>query len=100
MGERRRDQTPDVHLPHALRPLPGVQGMVLNKAEGSPSAAWCARSITAAIWGSATAHNADTDLTGEKVRSYPATGWAGRRDSFAIAADNSRSSVGTRPCWA
>jgi hypothetical protein len=34
MGERGRDQAADVDLPHAVRPLPGVQYMVLNKAEG------------------------------------------------------------------
>jgi len=36
-------------------------------------AAWWACSICAAIGGSATAHNVDTDFTGESVRSKPAT---------------------------
>jgi hypothetical protein len=38
-------------------------------ANESLTAAWCARSITAATAGSATAHNVDTDFTGENVRS-------------------------------
>jgi hypothetical protein len=42
-------------------------------AKASVTAARWARSITAATAGSATAHNVDTDFTGENVRSYPAT---------------------------
>jgi hypothetical protein len=39
----------------------------------SLTAAWWARSITAATAGSATAHKVETDFTGENVKSYPAT---------------------------
>ena len=35
----------------------------------SATAARCARSIAAAVLGSATAHNVETDFTGENVRS-------------------------------
>jgi hypothetical protein len=38
-------------------------------ANASLIAAWWARSITAATAGSATAHNVETDFTGENVRS-------------------------------
>ena len=49
-------------------------------ASASVTAAQCAASITVAVCRSAIAHNEDTDFTGEKVRSYPATGVAGGRD--------------------
>jgi hypothetical protein len=100
MGERGRDEAADVDLRTPCEPSRAYKASFSTNRRASPTAAWWARSIAAAIWGSATAHNADTDLTGEKVRSYPATGCAGRRESFAIAADNSRSSIGTRPCSA
>ena len=40
-----------------------------RKVNASPTAAWWARSIAAAVARSATAHSADTLFTGEKVRS-------------------------------
>ena len=46
---------------------------------------------------SAIAHNADTLLTGEKVRSYPATAVVAGRECFAMVAANSRASSGSRP---
>ena len=39
----------------------------------SATACWWHRSMTAASPGSANAHSADTDFTGENVRSNPAT---------------------------
>jgi hypothetical protein len=48
--------------------------------------------------GSATAHRVDTDLTGEKVRSYPATAVVRGFDSSATAPASSRASAGKRPC--
>ncbi len=44
---------------------------------------------------SARAHSADTDFTGEKVRSHPDTGVAGGRDIRAMKPVNSRA-FGTR----
>ena len=34
MGERCRNQTLDVHLPHTSGPLPGEQGMLLDEDQG------------------------------------------------------------------
>jgi hypothetical protein len=69
VGERDGDQASDIDLPDSLRAGSGEQGMLSMKAKASLIAAWWARSITAATAGSATAHNADTDFTGENVRS-------------------------------
>ena len=68
------------------------------KVSASCTAARCAFSICAAMCGSATAHNVETDLTGEKVRSKPATIWVRGRDCLAIMAAISRASIGSRPC--
>jgi hypothetical protein len=70
------------------------------KLSASPTAAWCARSMTAATAGSATAHSVETDFTGENVKSYPATVCARGRELFAICAANSAASIGARPCSA
>ena len=43
--------------------------LVSMKSSASLIAAWWARSITAAVFGSAIAHSVETLLTGEKVRS-------------------------------
>jgi hypothetical protein len=43
--------------------------MPLDERQGVLDRGLMARSITAATGGSATAHKADTDFTGEKVRS-------------------------------
>ena len=70
------------------------------KSNASLIAAWCARSITAAVFGSASAHSTETLLTGEKVRSYPATAFVLGRECLAIVAASSRASAGSRPCSA
>ncbi len=62
------------------------------------TAAVCALSTRAAVAGSATAHNADTLLTGENVRSYPATVPEVGLEYRAIAPASSRASWGGRPC--
>ena len=45
------------------------QDRLARQASASATAAWCAASIRAATSGGARAHSAETDLTGEKVRS-------------------------------
>ncbi len=52
--------------------------------------------MTAAIDGSASAHSADTDFTGENVRSKPATAVVCGRDSRATSPASSRASWGSR----
>ena len=52
------------------------------------------------MWGSATAHNADTDFTGEKVRSQPATDCGLGLECLAIVPATSRASAGGRQCSA
>jgi hypothetical protein len=64
------------------------------------TAAWWARSITAATAGSATAHNVDTDFTGENVRSNPATVCVRGRESFRDLPGQLPSINGSRPCSA
>jgi hypothetical protein len=66
---RGRDQAGHVDLPDPVPPLPGEQCVAFVEVQrilhGSPVRLLdlCSRC------GSATAHNVDTDLTGEKVRS-------------------------------
>ena len=67
--EGARDQALDVDLPDALRPGPAEQGMLLDEGQRVLWAAWWACSIAAATALSATAHNVDTDFTGENVKS-------------------------------
>ena len=61
------------------------------------AAAWAA-STWPATSGGASAHSAETDFTGLKVRSYPATGTCAGRDAAARKPVSSASSRGGRPC--
>ena len=90
----------DVDLADPVGARPGEQGVLLDEASASATASWWARSIGAAIRGSAIAHRVDTDLTGEKVRSNPATAVVLGRECFAIVPASSRASIGSRPCSA
>ena len=62
------------------------------------TAASCAASTWRATSGAASAHSADTDFTGLKVRSYPATGVCAGFDAVATKPVSSVSSRGGRPC--
>ena len=68
-----------------------------NHATASWTAARCAASICSATSSGATAHSADTDFTGENVRSYPATAVVACREIRARYPARSRSSTGARP---
>jgi len=60
------------------------------------TAAWCAATIwSATSWG-AIAHSAETLLTGENVRSYPATALVDWRELRAMKEDSSRGLPGAR----
>ena len=63
----------------------------------SCTAAWWAASIRLATSGGAIAHNADTDLTGVKVRSKPATAVVAARECRAMNEDSSRGFRAGRP---
>jgi hypothetical protein len=69
VGERGGDQASDVDLADALRSGRVSRACFSMNAKASLTASWWARSITAATAGSATAHNVETDFTGENVRS-------------------------------
>ncbi len=69
VGERDGDEASDVDLSDPLGPVRVNRACFSMNAKASFTAFWWARSITAATVGSATAHNADTDFTGENVRS-------------------------------
>ncbi len=69
VGERGRDEAADVNLPDALRAGPGEQGMLLDERQRVLDGVLVGSFNAAAIAGSATAHNVDTDFTGENVRS-------------------------------
>ena len=76
-----------------------VNRAVLSRnASASLTAVWWARSIAAAVGRSAIAHSVLTLLTGENVRSYPATALVRGRECLAIVAASSRASAGSRPC--
>ncbi len=60
------------------------------------AASWAA-AISRATSGGAIAHSADTDFTGEKVRSYPATAVCSGREEAARKPENSAASTGSRP---
>jgi hypothetical protein len=100
VGERGGDEATHVDLPDPLGPGPGNRACGSMKLSASCTAAWWARSIAAATAGSATAHNADTDFTGENVKSKPATVCVRGRESLAICPANSRALTGFRPCSA
>ena len=76
------------------------RAFVSRKVRASLIAARWAFSIFAAVAGSARAHSTETLLTGEKVRSYPATALVWGRECLAMVAANSRASAGSRPCSA
>ena len=63
----------------------------------SATAAWWAARIWSATGLGAIAHNAETLLTGEKVRSNPATAVVAARECRAMNEDSSRGSFGGRP---
>ena len=100
MRERRSDQAADVDLPDALWPFPSKQGVLLQESERVVNGGVVGAFDITATCGSATAHSVDTDFTGEKVRSKPATVCACGRECFAIVPASSRASVGGRPCSA
>ena len=81
-----------------LVPVRVNRAWVSRNRNASLIAARWACSIWAATAGSANAHSVDTLLTGEKVRSNPATAVVCGRDSFAMWPANSRASSGSRPC--
>ncbi len=62
------------------------------------TASWCAASTCWATSAGARAHRAETDFTGENVRSNPATGTCAGRDADATNLVSSASSTGARPC--
>ncbi len=67
----------------------------------SCTAAWCAAAIWSATSLGAIAHNADTDFTGVKLKSNPATAVVAAREWRAMNEDSSRGSFGGRAyCWA
>ena len=92
----RDDVTPGPDVPAILN---GYGGFAISETPvWSPQiAAWCAASICSEISRGATAHNADTLLTGVNVKSNPATALVFCRPDFATHPDSSRSSAGARP---
>jgi hypothetical protein len=100
MGERRRHQTANVDLPMHCAPVRVNNACPSMNRSASRTAAWWACSITAATVGGATAHGVDTDFTGEKVRSKPATVSVRGGELLAICPATSRASTGSRPCSA
>ena len=83
----------------ATPPLPSLvkQACSSRYSSAAPIAASWAASICSATSRGATAHSADTLLTGVKVRSNPATALVFCRPDFATHPDSSRSSAGARP---
>jgi hypothetical protein len=75
LGERSGDQAPDVDLPDPLRPGLAEQGMLHNERQRVLH-----RGLMCPFDHSrrcrATAHNVDTDFTGENAKSSPATVWS------------------------
>ncbi len=99
MVERRRHQPRNGHLPDAALTDPGERDLLLQHHQsGAHSRLVRAASICWATSGGARAHSAETDFTGENVRSYPATGTCAGRDAEARNPVNSPSSTGARPC--
>ena len=69
MGERGRDQAPEVDLPDPLLPGPSEQGVLLNKPQGDLHRCLVGPFDHSSTAGSATAHRVDTDFTAENVKS-------------------------------
>jgi hypothetical protein len=97
MRERRRNQAADVYLPDPSRPLSGEQGMPFQELQRIMDGGLVGPFDLRRVCESATAHNVDTDFTGEKVRSKPATVCDPGRECFAIVPTTSRASAGGRP---
>ena len=73
MHERGGDQAARLDLADAVAAEPGERRGPLEPGDRVATAASCAASIWRATSAGASAHSADTLLTGEKVRSNPAT---------------------------
>ena len=88
--ERRRHQPGDGDLPDPALTDPGERHLLSSIARVARTASSCAASTCRATSGGANAHSAETDFTGENVRSNPATGTCAGRDADATNPVSSR----------
>ena len=98
--ERGREQSGGVQLLHPVAPATGVDRVAFQPRQDVFDGGVVRRPDLLATSTGAIAHNAETLLTGVKVRSNPATAVVAARECRAMNEDSSRGSFGGRAYWA